>query len=129
MTPADNTSDHPPTPQIVQAYGNGGFTVSGVRHPGSATVLRTRTRPWSPPADLAKLGTVDFAAVLEPGADVAIVLLGCGLRAAMLPEDLRAALRALGISVEAMDTGAACRTFNLLQIEGRRVAAMLVAIP
>lgn len=118
----------PPTQQVVQAYGNGGFTVSGVRHHGSSIVLRTRTQSWSPPDDLAKLSLADFSAVLEPDADVAIVLLGCGLRAAIVPDDLRADLRAAGVSVEAMDTGAACRTFNLLQIEGRRVAAMLVAI-
>jgi uncharacterized protein len=126
-TSAKNTGEGSPTPQVIQAYGDGGFTVSGVRHEGPAVVLRNQTLPWSPPDDLAALTTADFAPVLGPAA-VEIVLLGCGRRAALVPADLRAALRAAGVSLEAMDTGAACRTFNLLQIEGRRVAAMLVAI-
>jgi uncharacterized protein len=67
--------------------------------------------------------------VLAPSAEVEIVLLGCGPRAALVPARLRAELRAAGVTLETMDTGAACRTFNLLQVEGRRVAAMLVAIP
>ena len=128
MTSAD-TPDRPSTPQVIQAYGNGGFTVSGVRHDGAAIVLRTRTLPWAPPDDLSRLAIAEFAAVIDASADVDIVLLGCGRRAVMLNGELRAALKKAGITVETMDTGAACRTFNLLQMEGRRVAAMLVATP
>jgi uncharacterized protein len=133
MTPADRPSADkppaPPTPQVIQGYGNGGFTVSGVRHQGSVVVLRSRSSIWSPPGDLAQLTVAHFAPVTDASADVDIVLLGCGARAILLPGALRAELKAAGIVVECMDTGAACRTFNLLQIEGRRVAAMLVAIP
>jgi uncharacterized protein len=46
-----------------------------------------------------------------------------------VPPALRAALRGAGIAVEPMDTGAACRTFNVLLAEGRRVAAALIAVP
>jgi uncharacterized protein len=41
---------------------------------------------------------------------------------------LRAALRAAGVVVEPMDTGAACRTYNVLMADGRRVAAALIAV-
>ncbi len=44
------------------------------------------------------------------------------------PPALRAALRAAGVALEAMDTGAACRTFNVLVAEERRVAAALIAL-
>jgi uncharacterized protein len=125
--PADQQPERPPTPQVIQAYGNGGFTISGVRHEGSVVVLRMQTLTWSPPDNLASLIVADFAPVTNGAADVDIVLLGCGARAVMLPGDLRAQLKAAGVTVECMDTGAACRTFNLLQLEGRRVAAMLVA--
>jgi uncharacterized protein len=127
--PANKPPDAPFTPQVIQGYGNGGFTTSGVRHQGSVVVLRTRTSSWAPPDDLANLTAADFAPVTDASADVDIVLLGCGARTVLLPGALRAALKAAGIMVECMDTGAACRTFNLLQLEGRRVAAMLVAIP
>ncbi len=119
----------PITPQVIQAYGDGGFTISGIRHAGSAIVLRGQTVPWTPPDSLSELSLADFATIIEGTAEVDIVLLGCGARAVPLAAELRAPLRARGITVEVMDTGAACRTFNLLQIEGRRVAAMVVAVP
>lgn len=128
-TPADKPPDRPATPQIIQGYGNGGFTTSGVRHNGSVIVLRDRTVSWLPPDDPSALDIADFNPILEAAQDVDIVLLGCGPRAAVLPPALRVALRDAGISIESMDTGAACRTFNLLQMEGRRVAAMLIAVP
>lgn len=123
------TPPRPPTSQVIQSYGNGGFTVSGVRYGGPAVIFRTRTLAWAPPDDLAALTAAHFALVLDPAAEVDIVLLGCGSRAVLVSPKLRAELRAKGVTVEPMDTGAACRTFNLLQIEGRRVAALLIAIP
>ncbi len=48
---------------------------------------------------------------------------------ALLPPALRQAVRAWGPVVEAMATPAACRTYNLLLAEGRRVAAALIALP
>jgi uncharacterized protein len=53
-------------------------------------------------------------------------LLGLGRRMGLVASDLRAALKASGIVIEAMDTGAACRTFNVLLGEERRVAAALL---
>jgi uncharacterized protein len=47
---------------------------------------------------------------------------------AMIPAALRAALRAKGIVIEPMDTGAACRTYNVLAAEGRKVAAAVIAV-
>lgn len=126
--PTDKSPERAPAPQVIEAYGNGGFTLSGVRHTGSVVVLRMRTMSWSPPDNLAELAVSDFASVTDAAADVDIVLLGCGLRTVMLPGELRAHLKAAGVTIECMDTGAACRTFNLLQLEGRRAAAMLVAI-
>lgn len=119
----------PPSPQIIQSYGSGGFTVAGIRHDGPVVVLRQRTLPWVPPDDLADLTVAHFAAVRDTAAEVSIVLLGCGVRAVPVRAGLRAELRAAGLSVEPMDSGAACRTFNLLLLEGRRVAAMLIALP
>ena len=119
----------PPSPQIIQSYGSGGFTVAGVRHDGPVVVLRHQTLPWSPPDDLAQLTAAHFAAVLDPAAEVSIILLGCGPRAVQVNAALRAELRAAGLTLEPMDSGAACRTFNLLLLEGRRVAVMLIPLP
>ncbi|MGH6796969.1 MAG: MTH938/NDUFAF3 family protein, partial [Roseiarcus sp.] len=59
---------------------------------------------------------------------VEILLLGCGPRMAPVPPALRQGLRVAGIVVDAMDTGAACRTYNVLLSEDRRVAAALLAL-
>jgi uncharacterized protein len=62
----------------------------------------------------------------EPAAELLII--GCGARFAAPPKGLRQDLRARGIAVEWMDTGAACRTFNVLLGEDRRAAAAILAV-
>ncbi|HET6224238.1 MAG TPA: Mth938-like domain-containing protein, partial [Dongiaceae bacterium] len=57
-----------------------------------------------------------------------LLLVGCGARMAPLPPALRQALRQIGVVMEPMDTGAACRTYNVLMAEGRRVCAALIAV-
>lgn len=59
---------------------------------------------------------------------VEILLVGCGKRLVPLAPALKAALRERGIGADPMDTGAACRTYNVLMAEGRRVAAALLAV-
>ncbi|HEX5079066.1 MAG TPA: Mth938-like domain-containing protein [Geminicoccaceae bacterium] len=113
--------------QQIQAYREGGFTVSGIWHEGSLLVMPERTLPWR--VDGLPAVTVDSMAPIV-GADpaVEILILGCGRQFAPAPPSLRDALRAHGIVVEAMATPAACRTYNVLLAEDRRVAAALIAV-
>lgn len=115
--------------QIVEAYGDGRFRVSGTLIEGSALVFPTRTLPWAV-TDYAEVAAVSLAEIVVAGeaGEVEILLLGCGTRQAPLPRALRELLRDAGVVVETMDTGAACRTYNLLMAEGRRVAAALIAV-
>ena len=115
--------------QIVESYGGGRFRVSGQVFEGSILVLADRTIPW-PVADIASMTPESLAAVAEAARAGAIdlLLVGCGARMAPLPSGLRQAFRELGVVMEPMDTGAACRTYNVLMAEGRRVAAALIAI-
>jgi uncharacterized protein len=112
--------------QQIQAYREGGFTIAGVRHQGSVLVFPDRTVPWAaldlPGVTLESLGPITGAAGIE------ILILGCGARFALPSPELRQALRAHGIVTESMDTRAACRTFNVLLAEDRRVAAALIAL-
>ena len=57
------------------------------------------------------------------------MVIGIGTVVADIPAQTRAALDDAGVGVEVMTTGAACRTFNVLLIEGRGVAAALIAVP
>lgn len=110
--------------QVIERYAAGGFRISGVVHRGAVLVFPEETRPWAA-GDAGDLSAESLAAVIAHGG-VQILLLGLGAQGGLVPETVRAALRAHGIIVEAMGTGAACRTFNVLVSEDRRVAAALL---
>ncbi|HUZ71686.1 MAG TPA: Mth938-like domain-containing protein [Stellaceae bacterium] len=111
--------------QVIESYGQTGFRVSGVAHEGAILVFPEATQPWAGAASVAALTRESLAAVLARGG-VEILLVGCGRRMVPFPPALRAALRSAGIVVDTMDTGAACRTYNVLLAEDRRVAAALL---
>ncbi|MGI9511241.1 MAG: Mth938-like domain-containing protein [Geminicoccaceae bacterium] len=112
---------------LVQGYGEDGFRVSGKRYQGSLLLLPDRTLSWAVQAmaDL-KLPSLQPLIDFEPA--VELLIIGCGAKLAPAPVTLRDVLRTKRIGVEAMDTGAACRTYNVLAGEGRRVAAALIAL-
>jgi uncharacterized protein len=116
--------------QIIESYGDGRFRVSGTVFAGSILVFAERTVAW-PVTDFAALTASSLEPLRAAGLAglVDVVLLGCGARMGLVAEPLRGSLRAAGIVLEAMDTGAACRTYNVLAAEGRRVAAALIAVP
>ena len=112
----------------IDAYGEGGFRLSGERHEGSLLIVADEPRGWDV-RDLGELTMDALAPVLEAGrADVEFVLLGTGARNALPPRAVRDGLKAAGIGLEFMDTPAAARLYNVLTAEGRRVAAALIAI-
>jgi uncharacterized protein len=112
--------------QLIQAHREGGFTIAGVRHEGSVLVLPDRTVPWAV-RELAAVTLESLEPITAVATRVDLLILGAGARFGQPQPDLRQALRARGIVIEAMDTGAACRTFNVLLAEDRRVAAALIA--
>lgn len=113
--------------QLIIGYGDNGFTITGIRHEGSVRVLPHETRPW-PVRGMAELTVDSLAPILTAEPRPAVLLLGCGKGMSVIPREVRSALRAAGIVVEPMDTGAACRTYNVLLTEGRDVAAALIAV-
>jgi uncharacterized protein len=113
--------------QVIESYGDGRFRVSGVAIEGSLLVLPTATYPWAA-AGLSDLTLEALTPVLAADPPVEILLVGCGKRLLPLPAAFKASLRERGIGADPMDTGAACRTYNVLMAEGRRVAAALLAV-
>ena len=110
--------------QIIERYAASGFRVSGVIYHGPILVFPDLTLAWG--AVSARDVTAEaLAPVIEHGG-VQILLLGLGRSTSAVPAALRTALRTAGIALEAMDTGAACRTYNVLVAEDRRVAAALI---
>ena len=113
--------------QLIQSYGNGGFRISGVSHFGSIIVFPWETIPWSV-LDGENFRAENFTKIRDAQGEVNVLLLGCGRRASLIGPELRQQVRNWGVVVEAMDTGAACRTYNVLLSEGRDVAAALIAV-
>lgn len=115
--------------QVIDAYGEGGFRISGRRIEGSVIVFPDRIAAWTAGAAV-EANATNLAAVSAAGraGSVELLLIGTGARMTQIDRALRQELRVDGVVVEAMDTGAACRTYNVLMAEGRRVAAALIAV-
>jgi uncharacterized protein len=110
--------------QVVESYGPQGFRISGAEHAGSILIFSDAAFAW-PVAAMADLTVESIRPALERGG-IEVLLFGCGRRMAPIPAAIRQALKEAGIGSDAMDTGAACRTYNVMVSEGRRVAAALI---
>lgn len=114
--------------QIIQSYAGGRFKVSGVVYDSALLVCPEKSEVWNTSSSFADLKEEDFAQIAEKAEHIDVFLLGTGNRGEFFPPDLRRALKAKGLPVETMDTGAACRTYNVLMAEGRRVIAALMPV-
>lgn len=117
----------PPGRLLIGGYGGGGFEVGGQDHRGSVLVLPDRVLPW-PVTEAASISLDSLQPLLAAAPALEVLLVGCGERAVLLAPALREGLRGHGLGVDAMATGPACRTFNVLQMEARAVAAALISV-
>ncbi|MDG1994919.1 MAG: Mth938-like domain-containing protein [Emcibacteraceae bacterium] len=111
---------------FITGYGDGGFRMGDGRFEGSMLITSEGFYPWGVSAkeDI----NIDNLKAIFDTSGVEIVIIGMGENMAFLSKDVRAAFQAKNIAVEAMDTGAAARTYNVLLQEGRKVSAALIAI-
>ena len=109
---------------IVTGSGPGWVRVGTIEHRHNVILLPELVIEAWAPGGFAALTASDFEGLLQYRPE--IVLLGTGERQAFARPELYAALTAARVGVESMDTRAACRTFNILIAEERRVAAALV---
>lgn len=111
----------------VTGYRGGGFRIGTQWYNGHVLLLPQGVQAWSvQSAEAIDLDSLLPVRAVEPPAE--ILLIGVGERPLLLPAELRLALKAWGVAVEAMPTSAACRTFNVLLAEERRVVAALLAV-
>ncbi len=111
----------------IESYGNGGFRFGGVSHTGSLLFLPRGVEPWEV-SSFNGLDTASFAPLFEEADKVDIFLLGCGDSQHFPGPQITAMFKDKGVILEAMNTGAACRTYNVLLGENRAVAAGLIAV-
>jgi len=113
--------------QIIQSYAGGSFRVSGNVYESAIIVSAERTVPW----DVSRFDALtaeDFQPIIDDISNIDVVLMGTGAQMQFLPAPLKKALRVQGLSIDVMDTGAACRTYNVLMAEGRRVVTLLMPV-
>ena len=118
---------HYPGKAQVDAYGNGGFRFADMSHRGSIMMLPSGVYGWDM-AEGEALTVEKFARVIDNPEGIEVLLVGTGQRLVPLPADLKAALKACGIASDPMSTGAAVRTYNIMQAEQRAVAAAFIAV-
>jgi uncharacterized protein len=110
--------------QVIERYGPSGFRVTGVIYTGPILVFPDRTVSWDAES-ASDITSERLTPVIEHGG-VRILLLGLGRAMTPISGTLRTVMRGAGIVLEPMDTGAACRTYNVLIAENRSVAAALI---
>ncbi|WP_305971141.1 MULTISPECIES: Mth938-like domain-containing protein [unclassified Mameliella] len=103
----------------VDGYGPGFFRVGGEVHEGALLIWDRGRADWG--------GLEDHETLLSMIGHVDVIFVGTGAETAHLPKALRDRLEEAGLGVEAMNSPSACRTYNVLLSEGRRVA--LAALP
>lgn len=118
---------HYPYQAGIDAYGDGGFRFAEMSHRGSLICLPTGMYAW----DVAAPGgiTLDsLSRVLEHGDEIDVLLIGTGGDIAAIAPDIRPAFREKSVIVEAVATGSAVRTYNVLLSENRAVGAALISV-
>lgn len=115
------------TAPTITGHGPGWVAVDGERIEHSVIVGSGGERVDWPASHYEDLDAAQFEAIA--GLDVEIVIFGSGARIRFPKPAWLAPLIARRIGVETMDTAAACRTYNILAQEGRRVAAALLLEP
>jgi uncharacterized protein len=112
----------------IDAYGNGGFRFADMSHKGSILALPSGIYAW-PPLSIAELTPQSFDLVRREVGVIDTLLIGTGADPAFLDDAIVWRLREGRMAVDAMTTGSAARTYNIMLGENRRVAAALIAVP
>lgn len=105
----------------IESYGPGFFRVGSHVLRGASLITPWDAGAWG--------GVTDLETPLSMVGKIDVLLVGMGAEVAHVPGAFRDALESQGIGVEVMNTPAACRTYNVLLGEGRRIAAAVLPVP
>lgn len=105
--------------QPIDGYGVGFFRIGGQVHQSAVLTSAAGTAAWG--------GFGDAEPLLALAGEIDVLFIGTGEEIAHIPAELRTALEQAGLGVEVMNSPAACRTYNVLLSEGRRIA--MAALP
>ena len=132
IMPKETTSrpdaPHLPRSAPIEAYGNGGFAFAEMSHRGSLLCLPEAIWAW-PVTTPQEINEASLQQVFAAANGIDTLIIGTGTEVWLPPSELREALRAVRVVLDAMQTGPAIRTYNIMIGERRRVAAALIAVP
>jgi uncharacterized protein len=111
---------------LIHSYGPGQIRINQEVYVHSLIVTPARIIVDWPPASFEELAAPHFQQIADLAPEV--VILGTGAKLRFPPSAVTRALIEANVGVEVMDTGAACRTYNILAGDGRRVVAALLMI-
>ncbi|XP_068635319.1 uncharacterized protein [Aristolochia californica] len=121
-----NLINNVPEDQLrFQSFTDTGFTVSGVNYEGSLLIIDKLLMSWSP--KIFSEITPDSLSIFKLVRPVPeILILGCGRQIEIVDPELRHFIRSTGMKLEVLDSRNAASTFNILNEEGRVVAAAVL---
>lgn len=119
---------HLPRSAPIEAYGKGGFAFAEMSHRGSLLCLPDAIWAW-PVTKPQEIDEAALARVFAAANAIDTLIVGTGTDVWLPPSHLREALRRVSVVLDAMQTGPAIRTYNIMMGERRRVAAALIAVP
>jgi uncharacterized protein len=127
--PLDKTlpTPDPSQVQLIRSYGPGHFLIGQREWRSPVLVTPTVTTAWNV-GRAEDLSLDSLAPLKQAPTPTELLVVGCGARAIFVAPDLRAELKCAGMALEVVDTGSACRIYNVLLAEGRRVAAALIPV-
>jgi uncharacterized protein len=127
--PTDKTlpTPDPALVQVIRSYGPGHFLIGERDWREPVLVTPSATTGWSV-TRAQDLSLASLAALNRARSPTELLVLGCGPRSVFIAPAVRAELKAAGLALEVVDTGSACRIYNVLLAEGRRVAAALIPL-
>jgi len=128
QTPNPSDTPHFPRSAPIEAYGKGGFAFADMSHRGSLLCLPDAIWAW-PVTTPDEIDRNSLERVFAAAGGIDTLIIGTGTGVWLPPSDLRQALRRVSIVLDAMQTGPAIRTYNIMMGERRRVAAALIAVP
>ncbi len=116
-----------PRQVVIDAYGNGGFRFEGISHRGSLLCLPSRMQSWAV-TRAHELTLASLSPLLDEADRMDVLFIGLGSEIVRIDPAIAAAFRERGVIVEAVATGGAVRTYNVLLAEDRAVGAALIAV-
>jgi uncharacterized protein len=126
--PSPSDAPHLPRSAPIEAYGKGGFVFDSMSHRGSLLCLPDGIWAW-PVTKPEQIDSYSLERIFAAANSIDTLIVGTGTEVWLPPSGLREALRAVRVVLDAMQTGPAIRTYNIMMGERRRVAAALIAVP